>query len=45
MHTLHLPRSLEHVSTSIKNSDPVAWIVLVLAIGSLAVLLAATYFR
>ena len=45
MLNLHLPRNFEQVSTSIKNTDPVAWIVLVLAMASLAVLLAATYFR
>lgn len=45
MLTLHLPRNFERVSKSIRNTDPAAWVVLVLAISSLTVLLAATFFR
>lgn len=45
MLTLHLPKNLEQISNSFKHTDPAAWIVLAVAIGSMAVILAATYFR
>jgi hypothetical protein len=45
MLTLHFPRNLEQISKTVKNTDPAAWIVLVLAISSLIVLLAATFSR
>ena len=45
MLTLHLPRNLEQISSSLKHTDPAAWIVLAVAIGSLVVIFAATYFR
>lgn len=45
MSTLHLPKRFEHFGGSIKKTDPAAWVVLALAIGSLAVLYAVIYFR
>jgi hypothetical protein len=45
MLTLHFPRNLEQFNKTIKNTDPAAWVVLVLAISSLIVLLAATFAR
>ncbi|WPC67330.1 hypothetical protein [Rhodoferax ferrireducens] len=45
MSTLHFPKSFEHFSGSIKKTDPAAWVVLALAIASLAVLYAVIYFR
>jgi len=45
MSTLHFPKSFEHFGGSIKKTDPAAWVVLALAIASLAVLYAVIYFR
>jgi len=45
MSTLHFPKRFEHFGDSIKKTDPAAWVVLALAIGSLAVLYAVIYFR
>lgn len=45
MSTLHLPKSFEKVSKGFKGSDPSAWGVFALGICSLAVILAAFYYR
>jgi hypothetical protein len=41
----HLSKNLEKVSKGFKGSDPYAWVVLILATCSLAVILAVIYFR
>jgi hypothetical protein len=43
MSNLHFPRKLEHFTGNFDHTDPNAWIVLVLAIGSLAAILAVLF--
>jgi hypothetical protein len=43
MTTLHLPKSFEHFFETLHHTDPMAWVVLVLAIGSMVAIL-ATFF-
>ena len=43
MTNLHLPKSFEHFSESLHHTDPKAWIVLVLAIGSMAAIFSAVF--
>jgi hypothetical protein len=43
MTNLHLPNSLEHFSEYFHHTDPKAWIVLVLAIGSMVAIFAAFF--
>jgi hypothetical protein len=45
MSHLHLPRNFEHFSEMLHHTDPNAWIVLALAICSLAAIFAALFFR
>jgi hypothetical protein len=45
MSNLHLPRMSAHFSEMFHHSDPNAWIVLVLAICSLAAIFSVLVFR
>jgi hypothetical protein len=43
MTNLHLPNTLEQFYESFQHTDPKAWIVLVLAIGSMVAIFAAFF--
>jgi hypothetical protein len=45
MLSLHWPKDIEQFSGNIKTSDPASWIVLALAVCSLALILLAAFFR
>lgn len=45
MSNLHLPGKSEHFTGLFQHTDPNAWIVLVLAIGSLAAIFAVLFFH
>ena len=45
MTNLHLHKSFEHLFETLHQTDPMAWIVLVLAVGSMAAILASFFSR
>ncbi len=45
MSTMHLPKSIEHLSDNLKASDHSAWTVLALAIATGVAVLVAFYLR
>jgi hypothetical protein len=45
MTNLHLPKSFEHFFETFRHTDPMAWIVFVMAVASMAAILTTFFSR